>query len=207
MAVRGKKQDKEEVRRRVIEAASLDFIKRGVRSVHMDDLALQLSVSKRTLYELFGDKEQLLLEVLNLHWQKTNNYMLEIISGTENVLEIIFAFYKRKLSELSEINPQFFRDLRKYPNILDALHEEQRKNDAVAFDYFRKGVEQGIFRADINFGIISQAMSMQLDLIIYSDITENYPLAQIYSEVTILHMRGITTLKGQQMVDDFLKNI
>lgn len=207
MAARGKKQNREEVRMRVIEAASSAFIRQGVRSVHMDDLALQLSVSKRTLYELFGDKEQLLLEVLRLHWQETNNYMLEIISGTENVLEIIFAFYKRKLNELSEINPQFFRDLRKYPNILNALHEEQRNNDAVAFDYFQKGVRQGIFRADINFGIISQAMSMQLDMIIYSDITENYPLAQIYSEVTILHMRGITTQKGQQMVDDFLKNI
>lgn len=207
MTARGKKQNKEEVRRRVIEVASSAFTKRGIRSVHMDDLALQLSVSKRTLYELLGDKEQLLLEVLRLHWQETNNYMSKIISGTENVLEIIFAFYKRKLSELGKINPQFFRDLRKYPSILDALHEEQRKNDTVAFNYFQKGVEQGIFRADINFGIISQAMSMQLDLIIYSDITKNYPLAQIYSEVTILHMRGITTQKGQQMVDDFLKNI
>lgn len=202
-----KKQDKEELRKRVIEVASLAFYRQGVRCVHMDDLALELSVSKRTLYELFGDKEKLLLEMLRFHWQETNRYMQEIVSGTENVLEIIFAFYKRKLSELGEINPQFFRDLRKYPDILNILHEEHRRADAVASGYFRKGVEQGIFRADINFGIISQAMSMQLDMIIYSDITENYPLAQIYSEITTLHMRGITTLKGQQMVDDFLKNI
>lgn len=207
MAVKRKKQDKEALKCRIVEAASQAFTKQGVRSVHMDDLAISLSISKRTLYELFNDKEQLLLEVIRLHWQETNNYMLEIISGTENVLEIIFAFYKRKLNELGELNPQFFRDLRKYPEILNALHEEYRKNDAIAITWFQKGVEQGIFRGDINFDIISQAMSMQLDMIIYSDITENYPLAQIYSEVTILHMRGITTIKGQQMIDEFLKDI
>ena len=47
---------------------------------------------------------------------------------------------------------------------------------------------------------------MQMDLLIYSDITDHYPLAEIYSEITILHMRGITTEeKGYRMVDDFLK--
>lgn len=48
---------------------------------------------------------------------------------------------------------------------------------------------------------------MQMDLLIYSDITDHYPLDEIYSEITILHMRGITTEKGYRMVDDFLKNI
>ena len=57
------------------------------------------------------------------------------------------------------------------------------------------------------FQIINQTMTMQMDLLIYSDITLHYPLAEIYSEITILHMRGITTEKGNRMVDEFLKNI
>lgn len=44
---------------------------------------------------------------------------------------------------------------------------------------------------------------MQMEMLIYSDITENYPISEIYSEVTFLHMRGITTPKGMQMVDAF----
>lgn len=50
-------------------------------------------------------------------------------------------------------------------------------------------------------------MSMQLDVLVYSDLAENYPLDEIYSEITILHMRGITTEKGARMVDHFLQTV
>ena len=76
--------------------------------------------------------------------------------------------------------------------------------DAEAFAYFKRGVEQGIFRSDINFDIINKATLMQLEMLIYSDLTESYPLDEIYREITILHMRGIITEKGLKMVDDFL---
>ena len=128
-------------------------------------------------------------------------------SRAENALEVIFAFYKRKLNELGQINPLFFRDLRKYPNVLTYIREHQKLNDAAALVHFQKGVEEGIFRNDINFAIINQAMSMQMEMLIYSDITENYPISEIYSEVTFLHMRGITTPKGMQMVDAFLQSV
>lgn len=130
--------------------------------------------------------------------------MIEVTTRTENVLEVIFAFYKRKLSELCNLNPQFFRDLRKYPKVLDYMREERKKCDSAILKYFNRGVEQGIFRPDINFDIINQAMVMQMDLLIYSDMLESYPLVEIYSEITLLHMRGITTRKGSEMVDAFL---
>lgn len=173
----------------------------------MDSLACSLSISKRTLYELFHDKEQLLLEVMLMHRQEMNEYIYEIASKAENALEVIFAFYKRKLSELAELNPQFLRDLRKYPKVLECIRESQKENDAEALAHFQAGVKEGIFRDDINFAIINQAMSMQLEMLIYSDITENYPLSEIYSEITFLHMRGITTPKGMKLVDDFLESV
>lgn len=202
-----KRNNREILRKQVIEAASLAFTKSGIRSVRMDDIAFSLSISKRTLYELFHDKEQLLLEVIRMHWQEMNDYITEIASKAENALEVVFAFYKRKSKELCDLNPQFLRDLRKYPKVLEFIHEEQRSSDAAALNHFKKGVSQGIFRADINFEIINQAMSMQLDLIIYSDLSENYPLSDIYREITFLHMRGITTEKGMKLVDAFLSDV
>lgn len=207
MAVKRNKQDKEELRERIVGAATLAFTKSGVRNVRMDDIAVSLSISKRTLYELFRDKEQLLLEVMKSYWQEMSNYMAEVISRTENVLEIIFAFYMRKVDELCAINPAFLRDLRKYPLVLDFLVEKQKLSDEVAFRYFQKGMEQGIFRDDINFRIINEAMLMSMDLLIYSDIIEDYSLSEIYSEVTFLHIRGIATEKGMKMVDAFLEEI
>ena len=203
MAVRRNKQDKEELKQRIVLAAESAFTKSGIRNVRMDDLAVSLSISKRTLYELFRDKEQLLLEVVRCHWQDMSDYMAEIISRTEDVLEIIFAFYKRKMEELCSLNPSFLGDLCSYPSVLLFLWKKQKVSDEVAYRYFRKGMEQGIFRDDINFKIINEAMLMSMDLLIYSDIVEEYPLNEIYSEVTFLHIRGITTEKGLRLVDAF----
>ncbi len=205
--VKRNKCDREELRKRVIEEASRAFGKYGIRNVHMDNLACAFSISKRTLYELFCDKEQLLLEVFVMHQQEMITYISEVASKAQNALEVIFAFYKRKLSELTELNPLFLRDLRKYPNVLAYIRERQKQNDAAALVHYQKGVEEGIFRDDINFDIINQAISMQFEMFVYSDITENYPLSEIYSEVTFLHMRGITTPKGMQMVDAFLQSV
>ena len=205
--VKRNKYDREELRKRVIAEAFRAFGRYGIKNVHMDDLACSLSISKRTLYELFCDKEQLLLEVLIMHQQEMNTYISEVASKAENALEVIFAFYRRKLSELTELNPLFLRDLRKYPNVLSYVRERQKLSDAAALVHFQKGVEEGIFRNDINFDIINQAMSMQFEMLVYSDITENYPLSEIYSEVTFLHMRGISTPKGMQMVDAFLQSV
>lgn len=105
------------------------------------------------------------------------------------------------------MNPAFFRDLKRYPEVLEFLRQEQRSSDKAAVEHFRQGVEQGIFRKDINFDIITKAMSMQLDVLVYSDLTDSYPLTEIYSEITILHMRGITTEKGACIVDRFLQTV
>ena len=193
MAGRRRESNREELKMRIVDTAAKAFKRLGIKAVHMDDIAGSLSISKRTLYELFGDKEQLLLEVFSFYRQCVNQDMQELTSRADNVLEVVLTFYERKVNE--------------YPKVLDFIHEEQRRNDVDAVKYFQKGVEQGIFRDDINFQIINQTMTMQMDLLIYSDITLHYPLAEIYSEITILHMRGITTEKGNRMVDEFLKNI
>lgn len=144
------------------------------------------------------------MEVFRLLNKRTADYMGEIASRADNVLEVIFAFYKLKMDELGKTNPAFLRDLRKYPKVINYIRESHKMADAEAFAYFKRGVEQGIFRSDINFEIINKATLMQLEMLIYSDLTESYPLDEIYREITILHMRGIITEKGLKMVDDFL---
>ncbi|WP_300727435.1 TetR/AcrR family transcriptional regulator [uncultured Bacteroides sp.] len=198
---------KDELRLKILNEASSAFRKVGIRSVHMDNIAGSLGISKRTLYELFKDKEQLLLEVLRFHHQEMNEYMAEVTSKADNVLEVIFALYKRRMRELCNLNPIFLRDLRRYPAVVEYVHARHRETDAAALEHFKIGVEQGIFRGDINFQIINQAMSMQFDMLVFSDITDIYPLADIFREITFLHMRGIATPKGMEMVNSFLQSV
>lgn len=95
MAVKRLKKNRSELRNLVLKQAAKAFFSQGIRTVHMDDIAASLSISKRTLYELFHDKQQLLLEVLCFQRNEMHAHMEKIASKAENALEVIFAFMKR----------------------------------------------------------------------------------------------------------------
>ena len=95
-SVKKKKADKTIVREHVVQAAAKAFTRKGVKTVRMDDIAADLSISKRTLYELFHDKEDLLLDVMRLHREEMKKSMEEIASKAENVLEVILRFYQNQ---------------------------------------------------------------------------------------------------------------
>ena len=175
--------------------------------MHIDDIALSLSISKRTIYELFRGKEQLLLSVLRFRQDYITEYMKKITSGTENVLEVILSFHLRESDEFYRMNPLFFKELVKYPRVLAYIHEERRRNETVSLDYFRKGVKQGMFRDDINYEIINKIVSSQMDVLLYSGQLEIYSLPVILRELTLLYLRGISTEKGLKLVNEFLHKV
>ena len=76
-SVKKKKADKTIVREHVVQAAAKAFTRKGVKTVRMDDIAADLSISKRTLYELFHDKEDLLLDVMRLHREEMKKSIRE----------------------------------------------------------------------------------------------------------------------------------
>lgn len=200
-----KQNDREELKQKIVLETQKAFLKHGIRNVHMDDIALHLSISKRTIYELFGDKEELIKAVFTYYKKVSNEYIIGIAEKTDNVLEVIVAFHERKLNEMANINPLFFRDLRKHPNVLTFIREENRKSNIYAMEYVQKGVNQGILRSDINYPILFQLMEMQMDLLVYSDISEKYPLEEIFREFSNLNLRGIVTEKGFALVDEFFR--
>ena len=83
---------REELRERILTVAMEMFYKSGIKPVRMDDIANNLSISKRTLYEVFQDKETLLLECLVRGRELQNSYMNEVDIQKSNVLEIVLKF-------------------------------------------------------------------------------------------------------------------
>ena len=93
--------DKTVVKEHIVLAAAKSFAQKGVKTVRMDDIAAGLSISKRTLYELFHDKEDLLLDVMKLHREEMQEYM------TQEDFQNIFCFGSH-LSFFKEV-PRIFR--------------------------------------------------------------------------------------------------
>ena len=208
MATYNKKRiDKQQLKEKVAQVAAVAFMHKGIKNVKMDDVAAELGISKRTLYELFSDKEELLLDVVKLHRKEMKNYMISIAEKAENVLEIIMSFYIRTTEDFQTTNILFFEEIKKYPQVTKFLEEGRKENAVSAVAFYKKGVEQGIFREDVNYEIVQEMIHGQMDMLIHNDIRKTYSMVEIFKTVVFMHLRGITTEKGLSIVDEFLEQM
>lgn len=202
---RRKRTDKKMIRMQVIKAAAEAFSEKGIKNVRMDDIASSLSISKRTLYELFSDKEELLVEVVRIHREEVRNYMANVASKADNVLEVIIRFYEMTIDEFKHTSRYFFEDIKKYPKVVEFLEASHRENTNSAMAFYQKGVEQGIFRDDVNYRIVQEMISGQMDGLLRS--LPACSLEEIFETLVFMHMRGISTEKGLKIVNDFLARL
>ena len=95
-SMKGNREDnnREEVKLKIIETALNEYRSRGIKDVKMDDIASLISVSKRTIYELFTDKEVLITETLKHHHKLMHDEAREIIKQCENILDVILCLYE-----------------------------------------------------------------------------------------------------------------
>lgn len=202
---------KEEVYRIIVEKALEMFAERGIRDVKMDDIAQALSISKRTIYEQFNDKEQLLLEVLKLHNRRMGEVAKEKIRGSEHVLDIILKLYSLYFQNLKSINIKFFKELERYPNICKRNRERNHKNDKRFLAWMEMGRQQGLFREDANFEILLYILRRDLETIFTANMKDEqnelsrYTADELGRTLILFYLRGISTIKGQEIIEEYLK--
>lgn len=198
-------EHRRELTEKVLKTAMAEFQDKGIKAVKMDDIARALSMSKRTLYELFGTKEQLLLECVR-QWQKDKEAHMDrfIKERKPNVIAIIVEFYRYQMKCLSYVSSSYFYDLHKYPAVIKWLEADHGNKQKGAMRFFKKGVEEGYFRSDVNFGLIQAVNSESMTYIVQSKLMEHYTPQQIFKDVTMLYIRGFCTMKGIQTLEEML---
>lgn len=190
---------------KVVELASKIFFKQGIKSVTMDDIARRFVMSKRTLYQLFADKEELLLACLQHSEQLQRERILRFSEQSHNVLEILLKDFEYKLKRMGTTSMQFVSDLPKYPRVMAYLQEQREHHLSEAINFLQQGVEQGVFRADVNFEIVYKIASLQAD-IIHNNMMGHFTPKEIFLNFFFVYIRGCTTEKGTAMMDEFIQN-
>lgn len=193
------------LRDRIVDTATESFSTHGIKSITMDDIAASLGISKRTLYEVFQDKESLLVAcIINKH-EEMNAFLKEVHCTASNVLEVILMCYKRSIENFHKTNKQFFEDIKKYPKAHEVLKNYRDKDSDNAIEFFRTGVKQSIFRDDVNFEIVNLLVREQLDMLMNTDLCKEYSFLEVYESIMFTYIRGISTEKGAQVLEDFIK--
>ncbi len=196
-----------DLRDKILHVASDMFLKRGIRQVRMDDIAKELSISKRTLYEIYEDKEHLLLDVIKNRKEEHDKSLSELMQGNADAMEIILKFYHIQMKEFSSVNSQFFSDLTMYDDIVDYWRAERQKNADGRQKFIQKAIDEGFFIRDVNYNFIFRIMEAMSDYIIANDLYKEYGLKTVFHNFIMIFLRGICTPKGMKRFDELMLNI
>jgi len=196
-------------RQRIIEEAAVMFRTYGIRAVTMDMLATKMGISKRTIYEVFKDKDELLSGVLKWMTIRQKEVMEKTMKESENVIEAIYSILNRMMDHFKSMSPAFLMDMkRQHQNIMKNPDNVDQlpyvKNNEVIIE---RGIKEGIFRKDIDVKIINRCM---LEVAKMSNDREIFPSdhftdSEVIKNVYINYLRGICTQKGLDLIDYYEK--
>ena len=189
--------NREELRRLVVSASGEMFFRNGIRQVKMDDIASKLSISKRTLYEIFANKEELLHALFDEVDEQQRRKRMKMSQGKHDVIEIVVGFYRMQTEELMSVSPVFFADLSKYPSLVDMMRQRRKE----------RGVSEGMFRTDVNYSILHDISSAASEAVMTSGMYEEYSLEEIFRNILFILLRGICTEAGIRRLDELLAQI
>jgi len=192
-----------EIKEKIICFSRSQFLKYGIRSVTMDMIADQMGISKRTIYENFSNKDEL-LENCILEAQNEQKIMMEeMFSGSSNVIEATLKFIKIQINAINSINPVFLIELKKYySDIWTKIISNEESGITLITSLIKKGVDEELFRNDINIEIVSRLINEQFKLLNNQDLfpEEKFSKAEIFENIAINFLRGIATDKGLHVI-------
>ncbi len=201
----------DEKAKKLVERVADLYLQYGIKGVTMDDVARHLAISKKTLYQYFKDKKELVWAVLEYNDCEKKMDLSIFEQKNTNAIDDLFNFYDVQVAMIKNHKPAFVYDLKKYyPDIF--LHFQKIKHKKILESIISnliKGKSEGLYRSDINEDIMARLGLMRIEGIMNSDIfsTEEIISTNFLTEVFKYNLFGIVSDKGRKMLDSKFKQI
>lgn len=195
-----------ELQERILHKGDELFRRYGIRSITMDDIAKHLGVSKKTLYQHYPDKDELVVEVTKLnisrHIQEMDNCcgparvdaIAELLAVNISVGDMIRSF-----------NPIMFYDLQKYHPKGWVIFREFRNKYVLnkIIDNMNRGIAEGLYRTDFDINIISKMRLEQVDMTFNYEIypPTDFQFHLVMQELTLHFLHGLVNEKGLELIN------
>lgn len=183
------------------------FMRYGIRSVSMDDIANNLGMSKKTLYQYFADKDELVEAVVDRHINLVEGDCVNCQEQASDAVHEIFLTMQHIMQEFNNMNPMLLYDMEKFH--FNAYQRFKNYKDKFLLQMVRKNIEWGIkdelYRADLDVDTLSkyriESMMIPFNVTIFPP--GKYNLAET-SQCIIEHfIYGLTTVKGHKLVQKY----
>jgi AcrR family transcriptional regulator len=186
-------------------------MQQGIKATTMDDVAKQLGVSKRTIYEQFQDKKELLMMVLEHAHARTKKDDCEIFDNSQNSLEGFLKLLQKKRSEININRVKMVMELKRYyPEIIEEMKQKHSADGMQALEnVIIKGIDEGVFRSGLNPKTLAFLFSAQANLFFAEQFnkmdlyTPDISALQVFDDLFLNFLRGISTQKGVKIIESY----
>ncbi|AVM54344.1 TetR/AcrR family transcriptional regulator [Capnocytophaga sp. oral taxon 864] len=195
----------------IVKRALNDFMQYGFKTFTMDDLANKMGMSKKTLYEYFPSKQDLVDACLDYALEMSCTNVTTFVQGEGSVIENVYRNQK-KVQEVFNINSDRpIWELQKYyPKTYERMESEFAKTDALFIDkLLEKGWQEGLFRKDINvnFYKVFYTSVQRLRSITHTFPEREFPFWETIYTILEYFFRILVNEKGLKELERVLKEV
>ena len=191
----------------IIETATEMFGQRGIKSVSMDDLSHELGISKRTLYENFSSKDELLCECIKYNSEKRQQDLSELCSRCKDSMEIIVNVMYYFLNLMKRVNPMFMEEIRhvQFQGAREIFEKDIKTRQAGIRELLLRGMEEGYICRDIDIDLISKMIGSDSKENAMGNICHTEGVPRVFASVYLIFFRGMATQKGVERIDELIE--
>lgn len=194
-----------QLEQRVIRKASELFLSHGIKAITMDYIAREVGISKRTLYQLFADKDALLQRTLEYQEQQSETERKKLAAECSNSFEYGIMEYEYISRNLRNVNRNYIRDLQRYhPNVAVFLEKKRQATTERIVCNMEEGMREGYIRPELNSRILALLLRVQLEELMTSEEIEknHYSFTEVFDTIVLSYARGIATPKGLRLLEE-----
>lgn len=186
------------------------MLENGLKGTTMDIVAARLGMSKRTLYEIFTSKSNMIRAVIKAMEHQNQAFVSKVFAESENVLDALITIFLHNRDFVSRVNVDFYRDM-------DGLYKDKREEYEQSresryrkmLEMFKVGVEQGMFRPDVDYNVQIRMMGLQMESM--KRMEELFPpgisLQRVFDAAIVGFLRSIVSPEGMELLDRKINNL
>jgi len=189
----------------IIQEATQLFQRYGIKSISMEELARQMGISKKTLYQHFTDKTELVDKAVAQMVEKNRCNFKNLYNEGLNALEEMFRVYNIANEMIKEHNPGFEFDLKRfYPSIYKKVRDLHRSSMYQStLSNLEKGKSDGFYRLNFDSQVIAKLHVLRIENLMHTDIipSEEIHSDHFFKEVFKYHLYGVISQKGHEYIN------
>lgn len=183
------------------------FIRYGFKRVTMDDIAREMGMSKKTIYQFFKDKNEMVCAATEEHLQKEEIQMEQLEKESENVIDFLVKITRMIRGHLAKVNPCAIMELQKYypEGWTIFVHYKKKVFLQSVVRTLKKGQQEGYFRADLDPEVIAILRIEQVQMCFDDRIfpRNQFDMADVQLQVFRHFIEGIMTPKGRDLLNEY----